>query len=127
MIDLLWVHSIVYQVITLNGTQPCFLNQTAGPQLWQNCGFDKDWVQAAIAPWQWVTGGWFTMILVSIFVIMSYIKYQKMVYPLLVGVFFIPISYALFPPSFVNFAVIMAFLGAGLLVGWIFISQTNEQ
>ena len=95
MIDLLWLHSIVYQVITLNNTQPCFLNQTAGPDLWSNCGFQKDWVQAAIAPWQWITGGWFTMILVSIFVIMSYIKYQKMVYP--------------------------------LLVGWIFISQTNEQ
>ena len=126
MLELLWPHLVSLATITLNSTTPCFLNQTAGADLWQNCGADKDWLLMAMMPWQWVTGGWFTMILVSIFVIMSYIKYQKMVYPLLVGVFFIPISYALFPPSFINFAVIMGFLGVGLIVAWVFVSQTNE-
>lgn len=126
MFDILWMHLVTLQTITLNGTTPCILNQTAGVDLWKNCGMDVDWIRTAMMPWQWVTGGWFSMILVSIFVVMSYIKYQKMVYPVLIGVFFIPISYALFPPSFINFAVIMAFLGVGLILSWIFISQTNE-
>lgn len=126
MFDLILAHIITLQTIILNGTTPCILNQTAGVDLWKNCGMDVDWIRTAMMPWQWVTGGWFSMILVSIFVVMTYIKYQKMVYPLLVGVFFIPISYVLFPPSFINFAVIMAFLGVGLITSWIFISQTNE-
>jgi hypothetical protein len=126
MLGLLWFHIITLQTIVLNSTQPCVMNQTAGANLWSNCGMATDWLSVVMEPWQWVTGGWFTMILVSVIILMIYIKYQKMMYTLLVGLFFIPMSYYFFPPSFTNFAIIMVFLGVGLLVGWIIVSQTNE-
>lgn len=114
------------QTITVNSTDPCFLNYTAGVQLWQNCGFDQDYLKFAIAPWEWITGGNFTMVLVSVIILGSYIKYQKMMYPILIGVLFIPISYFAFPESFISWSVIMAFAGIGMAVWYIFIHQTKE-
>ena len=114
------------QTITVNGTDPCFLNYTAGVQLWQNCGFDQDYLTFALMPWEWITGGNFTMILVSVIILGSYIKYQKMMYPILIGVLFLPISYFAFPESFISWSVIMAFVGIGIAVWYIFIKQTKE-
>lgn len=94
--------------------------------MWQNCGMSKDYITAAMLPWQWVTGGNFSMVLVSVFVIISYIKYQKVVYPIFVGILFIPVSYYLFPLQFLNWAVIMTGCALALLAGYIYISATNE-
>lgn len=118
---------IFYQAITVNSTQPCFFNYTAGAQMWQNCGMSKDFLQTAMLSWDWVTGGNFTMVVVSMFILISYIKYHKLVYPLLIGVIFLPTSFYFFPISFFNFAAIMAATGIGLLIAYIFVSQTNEQ
>lgn len=114
------------QTIIVNSTDPCFLNYTAGVELWENCGFDDDYLTFALMPWEWITGGNFTMILVSVIILGSYIKYQKMVYPILIGVLFLPISYFAFPNVFLSWAVVMAFAGIGMLVWYAFIRQTRE-
>lgn len=95
--------------------------------MFQNCGGGTDWLKMTLMPWEWITGGNFTMIVVSVIVLSVYIKYQKIVYPLIIGIIFLPISYAFFPTSFLNFAIITGFLAGGLLIAYIIISQTNEQ
>jgi len=118
--------AIAQEVITVNQTQPCFLNYSAGVQMWRNCGYDVDYIDAALAPWEWITGGNFSLVIVSIFVLFSYIKYHKIVYPIMIGVMFLPISFFVFPDTFLSFAVLMTFLGLGILVWYTFIKQTKE-
>jgi len=43
-------------VIPINQTEPCFLNYTAGINMWRNCGYDVDYIDAALLPFEWVTG-----------------------------------------------------------------------
>ena len=117
---------IFYQIITVNSTNVCFLNYSAGADMWQNCGMGNDYLVTAMLPFQWVTGGWFSMIMVSVFVLMTYIKYQKVVYPMIIGTIFLPISYFMFPTQFLSFAFLMVGCGIALLIGFIYISATNE-
>ena len=125
MFDLFLFH-VFYVTVTLNSTVPCFFNYTAGADLWQNCGMGNDYLVTAMLPFQWVTGGWFSMIMVSVFVLMTYIKYQKVVYPMIIGTLFLPVSYFLFPTQFLSFAFLMAGCGIALIIGYVYISQTNE-
>ena len=118
--------SFAQEVITVNQTEPCFLNYTAGVDMWQNCGYDVDYIDAALAPWEWVTGGNFSLIIVSIFVLFSYIKYHKIVYPIMIGVMFLPISFFIFPDTFLSFSIIMTGVGMGILLWWIFMRQTKD-
>lgn len=128
MIDPLWIHIVLMQVnVIVNNTAPCFMNYSAGADLWRNCGMSNDYMQTAMLPWQWVTGGNFSMVLVSVFVIMSYLKYQKVVYPMIVGIIFLPVAWFLFPTQFLTWAIVMSGCAIGLLCGYIYISQTNEQ
>lgn len=122
------IHLVFLQTITVNSTVPCFLNTTAGVDMFQNCYAQSgnDYISFALIGWQWVTGGNFSMIIVSLFVLISYIKYQKVVYPIMIGTMFLPISWFLFPAQFLNWSIIMAGLGVSLLIGYIYISQTNE-
>ena len=96
--------------VTITGdesTQPCFLNMTAGASMWSNCGADEDYLDFALMPFEYITGGYFSMIIVTIFVIMAYIKYHNVLYPILVGLLFIPISYTFFPEVFLTYALIL--------------------
>ena len=112
--------------VTVNQTDPCFLNYTAGAELWRQCGASDDYLAFALAPWEWISGGYFSMIVVSMFIMGSYIKYHKAVYPLLIGIFFLPVSAALFPDSFIIWAILMAGVTFGILIWYIFIRQTKE-
>ncbi len=114
------------EVITVNQTTPCFLNYTAGVDMWENCGYDDDFLSASLLPWEWITVGYFSLIIVSIFVMFSYIKYHKIVYPIMIGVTFLPISFAFFPEVFLSFAFLMTFIGIGIMIWYIFIRQTKE-
>lgn len=114
------------QTVIINQTEPCFFNQTAGPRVWENCGVDEDYVQAFLLGWEWVTGGYFSLVLVSILVLMSYIKYRKVIYPILIGVMFLPVAYFIFPEVFLSFAILMTGVGVGILVWYAFIKQTKE-
>ena len=106
--------------VTITGdasTQPCFLNMTAGASMWSNCGADEDYLDFALMPFEYITGGYFSMIIVTIFIIMAYIKYHNVLYPILVGLLFIPISYTFFPEVFLTYALtLVAIAFAGLLV-----------
>ena|SRR2546426_4831766 len=126
MLDWISIHLITFQTILVNSTQACFLNYTSN-NIWKSCGLDKDFLQGVLIGWQYITGGYFSMILASILILFTYIKYHKIVYPLLVGTLFIPISYFVFPAQFLNFAILMAAIGIGILIWYIIISQTNEQ
>ena len=112
--------------VVINQTQPCFLNQTAGVDIYRNCGLDKDFLTAALLPFEYAVGGNFAMILITMFIIMSYVKYHKMAYPLIIGTLYLPISFYLYPQHFVSFAIIIAFVGIGCLIYYIFIKQTKD-
>ena len=106
--------------VTITGDeslQPCFLNMTAGANMWDNCGANEDYLDFALMPFEYVTGGYFSMIIVTIFIIMAYIKYHNVLYPILIGLLFIPISYTFFPEVFLTYALtLVAIAFAGLLV-----------
>lgn len=121
------MHQPAYaQVVQVNGTQPCFFNYTAGPDMLENCGFGDDYVAFALLGWEWITGGNFSLALVSVIILGTYLKYHKAVYPILIGVMFLPISFFVFPDVFLGWAMVMAFIGVGILVWYAFIKQTKE-
>lgn len=122
----LWQFAEAQTVINVTQSPVCFLNETAGPWVWRDCGLGEDYLTAVLLPFEWVTGGHFSMIIVSVFIMMSYIKYHKMIYPLMIGAFFLPISYFVFPESFLMWAFIMAFVGAFLVLAFIILKQTKE-
>lgn len=113
------------EIIIVNETTPCFLNYTAGIDMWENCGADEDFINFAILPFEWITGGFFSMILVSIIILMVYIKYQKVIYPVIIGILFLPISFQFFPSTFLVWAMIMMALGvmAGI---WFLVKRQTE-
>lgn len=111
------------EVIIVNSTEPCFLNQTAGLQMWENCGADEDFITFMLLPWEWITGGYFTMILVSIVLLAVYLKYKKVIYPFAIGVVFLPISFSLFPDEFLGFIVIVITLGLTAAITWMIREQ----
>ena len=122
-----FLHIFVYQIINVNSTIPCFLNATAGIDMWKNCGATTDFIQFALLPFMWVTGGFFPVILAAVLIIASWVKYHKTAYPILVGIAFLPISYSLWPAQFLNFAIILAGVGIGLYLVNAYINATTEQ
>ena len=126
MLDLLWMHLVTLQTIIVNSTTPCFQNNTAGPDIWKNCGMGTDYIKASLIWVEYITGGWFSMILVSMLVLISYLKYQKAIYPVIIGAFYLPISFMLFPAQFLTWAFVMAGMLFGILVWYAYVSQSNE-
>jgi hypothetical protein len=114
------------QTINVTETPPCFLNYTAGVQVWEDCGMGDDWLQASLLGFEWATGGFFSMILAGTLILATYIKYHKVVYPIIIGISFIPFAYFLFPDNFILFAAVGVI--GGLLAGVykIFKNQTSE-
>lgn len=92
----------------------------------QNCGFGRDYIKASLLPWEWVTGGWFSFVIVSIFILATYIKYHKAIYPILIGIVFLPISFFVFPSQFLIFAIIFAFMAIGITMWFIFVKQSTD-
>ena len=112
--------------VVITKTQPCFLNQTAGVDIYKNCGMDKDFLTAALLPFEYAVGGNFAMILITVFVIMSYVKYHKIAYPLIIGTLYLPTSLYLYPQHFISFALILSTVGIACLLTYIFIRQTRD-
>lgn len=123
MLDLILV---ALQVIQVNATTPCLLNFTAGAEMWNNCGITDDYLQFILLPWEWISGGNFSLIIVALLTTFSYIKYHKIVYPILIGTIFLPISAFLFPATFLSTAFILAYLGIALIIIFIILRQTKE-
>ncbi len=126
---------------TLNVTSniPCFLNYTGsdympvganttttGLEMLQNCGFSDDYLSAVTLSFDWVTGGLFPMIVVTVLIIMTYVKYQNGLYPMAIGIMFLPFAAWAFPDQFLSYAVVLAaIIGAGTMVT-IYIKRTKE-
>ena len=104
--------------------EPCFMNYTAGSDLWSNCGFEEDYLAAVLLPWEWVSGGYFSM--VGVLVLMTYIKYHTVILPIAIGIVMLPTSYFLFPDVFLSYAIILMFVGIGVLIWFAYIRQTRE-
>lgn len=114
------------QTITVNNTTPCFLNYTEPLTMLDRCGLGEDYLTFSLLGWEWITGGYFSMVFVSIFIFAVYVKYHKMMYPILIGVMFLPIAWFVFPEVFLSWGIIMAFLGIGIGTWYVFIRQTKE-
>lgn len=126
------------QTIEVGEIVPCFLPDVDSDgdgindlysdtsNMWQSCGADQDFLEFALLPWEWVTGGWFSMIIVSLFIMISYIKYHNILYPMLIGVMFLPISYFVFPNQFIYWALILGGVGFGLTVVYILVYRTKH-
>lgn len=123
MLDLIL---ITLQIINVNATTPCFLNFTGSENMWDTCGADEDFLKFILLPWEWITGGYFSMILVSVMVSFTYIKYHKAIYPVMIGIAFLPISFYLFPNQFLNIAFIIVGIIAGVFVIHMLTRQTKE-
>ena len=113
------------QTIIVNSTEPCFLNYTAGIDMWRQCGMEDDWVAVAMLPFEWITGGFFSLILASLIILGVYLKYHKVIYAFAVGMVFIPISFQFFPDQFLSFAAIAAFLGLTATVYYLIRDQVR--
>lgn len=113
-------------IITINQTQPCFLNFTATYHIFENCNAGDDYISWIMSGWQYSTGGFFTMILVSVIITAVYMKYKEVVYVIFIGLVFLPISFAFFPEVFLSWAIVMAFIGIGILMWYAIVRQTER-
>ena len=117
---------ITLQIIQVNDTTPCFLNFTEPETMWERCGAPADFLKFMLLPWEYITGGYFSMILVSLFVAFTYIKYHKAIYPIMIGIAFLPTSFFLFPNQFMNIAFLMVGVIAMIFVIHVLMRRTKE-
>ena len=114
------------QLIPINQSSVCFMNYSAGWRVWQQCGADADWLAWTVLPWEWISGGYFSVVVVSIIALFTYIKYHKVAYPILTGMMLLPVSYFLFPEIFLVISFVMSGIAMAALVLWGFLKQTKE-
>lgn len=112
--------------ITVNATTPCFLNYTASYNMLENCNADDDYIAWLLLGWTWITGGYFPMIIVSLIIGLVYVHYREAIYTIYIGIIFLPISFMFFPDIFLSWAVIMAFVGVGVLIWWAIIKNVDR-
>ena len=87
---------------------------------------DTDYLSAVTIGFDWVTGGLWPIILVTVLIVMTYIKYQNGIYPFAIGVVFLPIAGAYFPDEFISYAVVIAaVIAAGAIIKML-IKQTTD-
>ena len=113
--------------IEVGETMPCFMNYTAGSEMWKNCNFQGDPLGATLLGFEWVSGGLFSMIVVALIVVMVYIKYHTVIYPIAIGIVMLPTSFYLFPEEFISYAFVMAGVGIAALIYGIIILQTRDR
>lgn len=113
-------------VIEVGESEPCFMDYSAGVEMWENCNFQGDPIGAALLGFEWVTGGLFSMIVVALIVIMVYIKYHTVIYPIAIGIIMLPTSYFLFPEIFLSFILIMTGVGIAAVIYTIYTSATRN-
>ena len=106
-------------------TTPCFLNFNSTHQMWDRCNAEEDFLDFALIGWEYGTGGYFSMMIVGLFVVVTYVKYHNPLYPMLVGTIFLPVSYLLFPPVFITFSIIMIIAVVGIFIYYGIVKQTE--
>jgi hypothetical protein len=124
MLNLIFV---ALQTITVNVTQPCFMNFTRGANIFHDCGASADYIKFALLPWEWITGGYFSLAFATILILFTYIKYHKAIYPIMIGIIMIPISFWLYPDTFISTGIILGVgLGGASYVIYLLTKQTKE-
>ena len=113
--------------IEVGETMPCFMNYTAGSEMWKNCNFDGDPLGATLLGFEWVSGGLFSMIVVALIVVMVYIKYHTVVYPIAIGIVMLPTSFFLFPDAFISYAFVMTAVGIAGMIWALYIIATRNR
>lgn len=126
LIPFLFNSAYAQQNIQINSTVPCIMDLDAGMDILLNCNYKDDFLSFAFLPWEYITGGYFSLFLTSLLVLFSYIKYHKVVYPILIGVVMLPSTYMIFPSEFLSFAIIFVTLALMGLLYFIYIKQTKE-
>lgn len=117
--------SYAQTAINVTDTEPCFMNFTAGMDMWRQCGADEDFLNFALLPFEWITGGFFSMILVSVIIIMIYLKYHQAIYCIVIGIIFLPISFQYFPEVFLGWAMLLAAMIVASVVIYVIKRQTE--
>lgn len=113
--------------IEVGETMPCFMNYTAGSQMWENCDFAGDPLGATLLGFEWVSGGLFSMIIVVLIVVMVYIKYHTVIYPIAIGIVMLPTSYFIFPDTFISYAFVMGAVAVGGMIYLIYVRATSDR
>ena len=85
---------------------PCFMDYTSS-NMWDDCGMEDDFIKATLMPFEWILGGYFSLVVVSILIIITYIKYQSAIYPAMIGIIMLPISYFAFPGMMIGYGIIL--------------------
>jgi hypothetical protein len=67
------------------------------------------------------------IIVVSVLIVMTYLKYQNGIYPLAIGIVFLPIAGAYFPDQFISYGILSSvqLIAVGAIVK-MFIKQTTD-
>jgi hypothetical protein len=112
-------------VIDVDETAPCFLNYDAGIDMWKNCGFEENFIKATLMPFEWIMGGYFTLVIVSIIIIITYMKYQTVIYPLAIGIIMLPISSWAFPEMVLGYGMILTAVAITGIIKIIIFKQTR--
>ena len=117
--------SYAQTTVDVTETTPCFMDYSAGINMWKNCGFEDNFLKATLMPFEWVMGGYFTLVVVSVLIIITYMKYQTVIYPLAIGVIMLPISAWAFPEMVIGYGLILAAVGITGIFKHILFSQTK--
>lgn len=113
--------------IEVDETMPCFMDYDAGPQMWENCDFAGDPLGATLLGFEWVSGGLFSMIVVALIVVMVYIKYHTVIYPMAIGIVMLPTSYFIFPDVFLSYAFVLIAVAAAGGIYLVYVRATSDR
>lgn len=92
----------------------------------QSCGLGEDYLVAVTLGFDWVTGGLFPMILITILIAMVYLKYHNALLALAVGIIYLPIGGYFFPDEFISVAMIYGGITIAGTIIIMIIKRTKE-
>ena len=106
--------------------EPCIFNSTAPHRIMQNCQPHGRWLEFSLVGWQWITGGNLSALIAAALILGTWMKYRTAIYPLFIGIIFLPLTYFLFPAEFLTFAFVLGALAVGISIWWVLVRQTRE-
>ena len=113
--------------IIINQTVPCFLQENVTKlQILKDCGLEDDFLNTMLLPWEWATGGYFSMVLVIILMFITYMKYGKAIYPMIIGTLFLPMAFYLIPSDMLTIALLLLAVTIGIWIWYIYVRQTKD-
>jgi len=114
------------ETIEVPENTPCFLREDIGVNIWQECGIGRDWLSGVTLPFDWILGGYFSLAVVCVLCVIVYQKYGKAIYPLAIGVMYLPVAYTVLPPQFLTIAILLVGVLLGIYIWYMFVRQTRD-